>query len=323
MYAREQADRQMAAPGRSKVDPRPGNEMSMVSVCVCTRNRPGELRRVLESVRASDTPVHQVIVSDDGDDDRVLDFVAEYWPELKYVKGPRQGLGANRNRALEFVTGTHVLFLDDDAELARDFLTVISQHLQGLETGELQRAIVTGAEIKAGRYITPHEQGWLGFQNRRYKPGESLRTVVINATLFPRQLFDRVRFDPLLMYGYDEVDLTTQAVALGFVISRCVNAVNYHHPSPVSRSDYAPFTDASRLYVTLKRRKFTQRSPARAWFAFAVGVCHAYLTAIRHDGIGGIARARFTSAQAYRCHRRLCESMASESEPRKPIRPLS
>jgi glycosyltransferase involved in cell wall biosynthesis len=251
------------------------------------------------SIEKHKTDIHQIVVADDSDDNRVLEVVDQQSLEVIYIKGPRVGLGANRNAALDRATEDYVLFLDDDAELGPDYLRIVRDRLRELPQGIRERTIVTGAEVQHGRAITPSEQGILGFQNRPYQDGEPMRTVVINATLFPRGLFQSVRFDPLLRYGYDEVDMTTQAVEAGFTIIPCFNAVNYHFPSQINRHEYQIYMNASRLYVTLKRRRWTEQRPLRAWLGFGLAVSHVYLGSIRRkSGIAGMREARRTVGQS-------------------------
>ena len=257
------------------------------SVCICARNRPSELHRALKSVSRSSLTPEQIVVSDDSDDDRVASVVAAYPAPITYTRGPRRGLAANRNHAVSCARGETLIFLDDDAALGKDFLKEVASCLGRVPPQRRARTIVTGVEIKSGRTIMPNRQGILGFQSRPYGQGEALQTVVINATLFPRTLFDSVRFDPRLRYGYDEVDISTQAVARGFEIVPCFSAANCHRPSPVGRAEYRSFTEASRLYVTLKRRRWTEGSRLRAWPGFAVAVIHLYLASIKSSGLEG------------------------------------
>jgi glycosyltransferase involved in cell wall biosynthesis len=269
-----------------------------VSVCICTRNRPAELRRALDSVAASSLQASQVIVSDDGEENGTGAVVAAHPLSIVYTKGPRSGLGANRNHAISVATGDYLLFLDDDGALGETFMEQVSQVLAGLDPERRARAIVTGADIEDGRLVIPNDQGLLGFQSRAYKPGEPLHTVVINAALFPRRLFADVGFDPNLRYGFDEVDITTQAVARGFTIVPCFDAVNYHFPSPVGRDEYRDQASASRLYVTLKRRRWTEGSRLRAWFGFALAVAHLFAASVKRRGRAGIGDAQRTVALA-------------------------
>jgi glycosyltransferase involved in cell wall biosynthesis len=279
------------------------------SICICTRNRPDDLRKALASIAASRPAPHQVVVADDSDGDETEALVADADLPITYVRGPRVGLGANRNAAIDAAEGDQLLFLDDDALLGEDFLARMERRLEAMAPGRRRRTILAGTEINRGHTVLPNEQDLLGFQSRAYRQGEPLRTVVINATLFPRGLFDRVRFDPGLVYGYDEVDFTTQAVAAGFEIVPCFDASNMHFPSAVGRQNYSEAATAARLYVTLKRRRFTDRTPARAWLGFAAAAAHVELASARRlgprRGIGAANRAIATAWGDYRAYARL------------------
>jgi glycosyltransferase involved in cell wall biosynthesis len=268
------------------------------SVCICTRNRPDELRRALASVSQSSLAPQQILISDDSNDDRTAALVAGYSLPITYTRGPRLGLGANRNHVISFANGDYLLFLDDDATLGRNFLREIDTLLSQIPKEQRTKVIVTGVEVQSGTTIRPNKQGILGFQSITYDEGEQLQTVVINATLFPRELFRRVRFDPQLIYGYDEVDLTTQAVAHGYKIIPCYTAVNEHRQSPVGRAEYRSVTDASRLYVTLKRRRWTEGSWLRGWGGFWLAVIHVFSADVRRRGFAGLTEAWRTVAFA-------------------------
>ncbi|MGH2906348.1 MAG: glycosyltransferase family 2 protein [Solirubrobacterales bacterium] len=260
-----------------------------ISVCICTRNRPSELVGCLASIRASRYPVGQVIVSDDGDDARAR-AVCEEAGEIAYLRGPKRGLCANRNNALAAVAGTHVLFLDDDARLAPDFLEFALAKIAAAVDGD--RVIVTGREQRPnGHETAAREQSFLGFQEVSYDEHSELRTVVINAALFPAALFDAIEFDEKIRYGYDEVDLTTRAVALGYRIVSAPQAVNLHRKSEDARDGYDAEVDASRLYVTFKRYASTDRSRLRA-LGFAVAApLHLLAAAVKSAGPRGVPRA--------------------------------
>jgi GT2 family glycosyltransferase len=288
--------------GASAAPAAAGQEFS-VCVLICTRDRPGELRRALASIADSSVPVARVVVSDDSTDERTRRLVEEEFPEVAWTAGPQVGLGANRNRALELGEGGHVLFIDDDVVLAPDFLERIRARWLELAPHERERTILAGAERQGELTITPNEQGFLGFQNRPYRAGEPLRTVVINAAVFPRPLFEHVRFDPQLVYGYDEVDLTSRAVAAGFRIAPCFDAVNLHFPADSNRDYYSPYVEASRLYVTLKRRMRSERRRLSGAAYCAAAGAHTFASAIRRHGRRGPRLAWGTVRQALAYYR--------------------
>ncbi|HEX3638704.1 MAG TPA: glycosyltransferase family 2 protein, partial [Paraburkholderia sp.] len=205
------------------------------SVCICTRNRPGDLARALRSVEASTYAAHQIVVSDDSTDTLTREMMAADFPRVVFLEGPRRGLGANRNCALDAVTGTHVAFIDDDATLSADFLSQMADSLQhGGQHPE--KLIITGYELNRGVPVYANATTFLGFQSRPYRTGDHHDTVVINSAIFPAWLFKLIRFDEHLVYGYDEVDIVMRATLQGRCAVRLLPDVfNSHFPSTVNR----------------------------------------------------------------------------------------
>lgn len=263
-----------------------------VSVCICTRNRAEELRRCLDSLTHSSRPVDEMIVADDSTDDRTAKMLEDgvtRWP-VKYVEGPRRGLGANRNAALRVATGDYILFLDDDACLGEHFLeAALACVRKHRAAGEY--LVVSGCENNRGVIVKAHDQSFLGFQNVPYRSDTGLNTIVINSTLFPKVLFKTSRFDEHLVYGCEEVDIALQAVLHGYRIAHSDEAVNFHYPSLVNRAYYKPHLDVSRLYITFKRYALYERSIVKAVSFALVAPTHCVLAAIRRRGIGGVGDA--------------------------------
>lgn len=265
----------------------------LFSVVICTRNRPEDVALAIESVQASRREARQIVVSDDSTDDRTQRMLAERFPFVTYSQGPRQGLGANRNHALTQVSGSHVLFMDDDARLAPEFLGQMAAVLAGAPDAD--RLIITGTEINRGERVFPHKQSFLGFQALDYAPDETLYSIVINATVFPASLFRALRFDPSLVYGYEEIDITARAVLRhGFSVRLAPAAANLHFPSAVNREFYAPFTEASRIYVTFKKYYFLERRHGKAVLFLLAASLHNLAHNLRHRGAAGLKACRTT-----------------------------
>lgn len=277
------------------------------SVCICTRNRPVELRTAIASVLASEYPAHQLIVSDDSTDFRTQEMVAAEFPAVRYLRGPRQGLGANRNNALLRVTGTHVLFIDDDVRMDPHFLRDMAATLRRAGD-DADRVILTGTEINRGERVFPHKQSFLGFQALDYQDRDRLYSIVINATVFPAAVFRALKFDQSLVYGYEEIDFTARAVFRhGFEVRLAPDIANEHFPSETNRDFYAPFTEASRIYVTFKKYFFLERKRSKAVAFLAVATAHNLAFNLRHRGLGGFARFFRTASTSltylHRCAR--------------------
>ena len=259
-----------------------------VSVCIPTRNRPEDLAECLDSIAASSVPVSEIVVSDDSTDDRTRDLVAARYPHVKYVFGPRRGLGPNRNSAISAASGDWILFLDDDARLGPDFLT---EMLKVRYANSGQKLIFTGIEKQVKGLVFPNDQDFLGFQKRPYGDARIVNTVVINATLFPASLFKEMLFDPRLIYGYDEVDIAASARGAGYRIVLAPSAINLHFPSPVNRDYYSAHTEAARIYVTFKRYAAAERRPVKALAFLALSFIHSLGHHVKRFGLSGFARA--------------------------------
>lgn len=222
-------------------------------------------------------------MSDDSTGHETRDVVARDYPEVNYVPGPRAGLGANRNAAAGAASEDLILFLDDDCLLGERFLETA---LGEIRANGWRRTIITGLETNGGHLVEPADQDFLGFQRVTYEPGAPVNTVVINSALFPRVLFDTVRFDEQLVYGCDEVDLTTRAVAAGYTIRLRPDAVNDHRPSAANRDYYSDFAISSRIYVTFKRYFRTDRRRLKGALFLAVASIHAVAGSVRRVGLG-------------------------------------
>ncbi len=268
-----------------------------VSVCICTRNRPENLKKALDSLANSTYPIYETIVSDDSTNSDTTTLVQSHYPHVKYLSGPRQGLGANRNNAIKAITGSHVLFIDDDVVLGEQFLATIVAYLENYiqqEGDDIDNLIITGPQLDHGYLMFPNDQNFLGFQSIPYKEGEELRTVVINSAVFPATVFQKVLFDEKLVYGCDEVDFTTRAVKAGFKIRLCKEAVNLHLPSLINRDFYKPYHEASRIYVTFKRYFSTEQKQSKALFYLLVASAHTTVQTLKVEGIQGILKAFHT-----------------------------
>lgn len=252
-----------------------------LALCICTYKRPVELRTCLDSVFGGDELPDEVIVSDDSPDPAAARGVADDFPGVTFQIGPRRGLGPNRNACLDRATSTHVLFIDDDVVLPRAFMTTARL------VGEGATSIVTGRERKheggVPVEVTPHNADFLGFQRR--PPDGRYTSIVINATVFPRRLFEVARFDENLRYGNEEIDMARHAVALGYGIEYHPALVVDHHPSPANRDEYGRYVDASRLYGTFKSYWRYERSPLKAAVYALIAPVHVMAAGVRHRGM--------------------------------------
>lgn len=88
--------------------------MTTRAVSIVTYNRAERLGEVIEGVLATVPNGVEVYVCDDGSTDNTTSVVREF-PTVCYFRGPNQGVGANKNRALYLMRNHHFsTILEDD-----------------------------------------------------------------------------------------------------------------------------------------------------------------------------------------------------------------
>lgn len=118
----------------------PRTEANRVSVIVCTRQRPDDLRRCLAALRATEPTPLEIIVVDNAPLDAATQQVAAEFPGVCYCLEPRPGLDWARNRGLLAARGDIVAFVDDDVVVDRAWAGML-QHVFDSSPGA---AAVTG-----------------------------------------------------------------------------------------------------------------------------------------------------------------------------------
>jgi len=274
-----------------------------VSLCICTVNRPAELARALTSVTSGPATPAEIIVSDDSKDPGVTREVVTEFPGVRYERGPRQGVGANRNFCTRVSTQRSVTFMDDDAVAPSTHLATIEDII-----GRRPRAVVSGRIVNhftdgTTEAQSPGSADFLGFATRPWGAGHG-NMIEMNATVFPTELFERASFDTKLRYGYEEIDISRQAVDLGYVVAFDPRLWVDHYPSGRS-DDHHAFVDAARLYATFHHYRSRERRLDKAAAYAAVAPVHHLLAAAKSPPRG---RALKSAASDVVAAARLCVS---------------
>jgi glycosyltransferase involved in cell wall biosynthesis len=107
-----------------------------LSVAVCTRHRPEQLRRALGSLLSQSEPPLEILVVDNGSEDgSTRDLLRQELPAVRYLVEPVAGLDFARNRALREARGEVVAFLDDDAVAAPEWAAALLRPFRAAHTG--------------------------------------------------------------------------------------------------------------------------------------------------------------------------------------------
>jgi glycosyltransferase involved in cell wall biosynthesis len=158
----------------------------------------------------------EILVVDSSADDRTRVVVEEVWqdvaPRARHVSH-EAGLTRQRNRAIQEVTGDILVFLDDDVELAPDFIEVLERHfaenpqivgLSGFVTNEWGKPVERWWKLRKGLGLLPdaYREGrvlpyGICLPLSTMKPFEGLRTtewLLGGATAWRVKVFREHRF---------------------------------------------------------------------------------------------------------------------------------
>lgn len=93
----------------------------LVSVIVPAYNAERYIQASIESILGQTYPALEVVVVDDGSQDRTADLIKSYAPRVKYVHQPNSGsCAAPRNTGLGHVRGDFITFFDADDIMVPD-----------------------------------------------------------------------------------------------------------------------------------------------------------------------------------------------------------
>jgi glycosyltransferase involved in cell wall biosynthesis len=86
----------------------------MISVVIPVFNGAAHITEAIDSVIGQTLPPDEIIVVDDGSDDSTPDLIRRYEDRVSYLRQPRQGPGAARQRGIRESKGEFLAFIDAD-----------------------------------------------------------------------------------------------------------------------------------------------------------------------------------------------------------------
>lgn len=131
--------------------------LPLISVIVCTRNRPTHIPRAVASILQSDYPNFALLIVDQSDNVATARAIAPFLgSRVKLLQLAGKGKAAALNHARDHVHGEYLALTDDDCEMAPDCLSSVAAAFQadpslGIIFGE----VVAGPHDCAREHI-PH-----------------------------------------------------------------------------------------------------------------------------------------------------------------------
>ncbi|AFY56665.1 putative glycosyltransferase [Rivularia sp. PCC 7116] len=257
-----------------------------IAACITTRNRSQQLDYCLKALWNSTVKPHTVVVSDDSQDIEVQQAnqeVVKRYPGTTYITGPKRGVCANRNNAVNATSALEtdfVAFVDDDICVEPNFIANAVNRYSQIPSDQRKYTILTGASTGTqGERLLPSKLSFRGYFCATEGTPE---TVVIHAALFPRQFFSQEQWDEDIFFGYEDAELCLRAIKHGYKIVSCPELqVNIKSTESVLDapgigrvSNYELHIEAARLYIGIKRYKNLFPNPMKLLAFLAIYFVH-------------------------------------------------
>lgn len=216
-----------------------------ISVVVCTRDRPAELKRALAALTRLDPAPSEVLVVDNAPTSRAAEDVVARFPGIRRVVEPRPGLARARNAGVRATTGDVVAFTDDDVDVAPGWVGRLVGAFTGPEVMAVAGLVLpsrldTEGEVLFETHLGGFGQGYRAriFDRRFFEGmrplGPTVWRIGAGANMAMRRtVFDRLGgFDERLGAGAagcsEDSELWYRVLAEGWVCRYDPSAVVWH-----------------------------------------------------------------------------------------------
>ncbi len=279
-----------------------------IAVVILTLDKREDTLRCIRSLANVASPPFRVFVWDNGSSDETGPAIHAEFPHVTYHRHPTnlgagQGRNAGTDLALQHCTPTHLLFLDNDATVAPDFLAPLLEPFERDPLVGQTSAKIRCLDDPERIYVAVGSkiQFWWGDTSPighgeidRGQYDQSVPCVAsTGCTLVRADVFREVGgFDPAFdPYGYEDLDLSLRIASAGYRVMYTPRSVAFHERGQTfERGRYSP------LYAKVKARNWLRfmRRHARPhqWLAFLViGAPYRFTTTLIREARRGNARA--------------------------------
>jgi O-antigen biosynthesis protein len=233
----------------------PAEGLPLVTIAVCTRDRPVDLGICLDALIQLDYPRLDLLVIDNAPTGDTSKLVTQRYPQVRYVCEPRPGLDWARNRAILESQGEIIAYADDDVVVDSQWVRAIVQAFSNNPEVMAMTGLVVPYELET------ESQGWFeeyggfgrGFQRKWHRVGRGqamphwyLGTGAYGTganMAYRRSIFDEIGyFDPALDVGTvtnggGDLEMFFRILKTGHTLLYEPNAVIRHR----HRRDYDKF----------------------------------------------------------------------------------
>ncbi len=251
-----------------------------VSVVVAARNAESTIGACLESLRELAYPNYEIVVVDDGSNDRTAAIARE--AGVKLVSLPHQGLAAARNAGVAAARGEIVAFIDADAQADRDWLYHLVEAMRRRETvaaGGPNFPPAPDSLLAAAIAAAPGQP-----REVRASDDSLAQMCGCNMAIARSTLIALGGFDPVFTAAGDDVDISWRLLKSGAALAYAPGAVVTHR----RRRSIRAYLAQQRGYGTgeaILARKYPERRAAQiygynGWQVRWLGLARIYYGAL-------------------------------------------
>lgn len=137
----------------------------MISVCMATYNGERYIQEQVTSILHQLGPDDELIVSDDGSEDKTLQVLEEFHdPRIRMFDGPRRGLTYNFENAIKNAVGDYIFLTDQDDVWESDKVQRMMEALQNVDLVVSDAWICDENAVSTGKSLydicKPHKGFW-------------------------------------------------------------------------------------------------------------------------------------------------------------------
>lgn len=244
------------------------NLTSLISIVIANYNGEKYLNTCLKSVLISNYHNFELLIVDDGSTDSSIEMIDQFMKKDKRIKLIRNdrnlGAAASRNRALKIYKGEIVVFLDNDTEVAENWLNnLMEPMLQDSKIGAAQALLLDfknrdsiqmagGKLIKQAAWVIPYYQ-WNKYSEIK-NDLSSINIIAISAALaVKREVINKViGFDEKESVYTEDIDLSWRIWIAGYKVVLSPNAIVYHWTKSVLAREHMGATFKNIYYHLTK-----------------------------------------------------------------------
>lgn len=236
----------------------------LVSVIIPTWNGKHHLDYCLPSLAKQSYHPFEIIVVDDGSQDKTVAWLASQWRSVRIVpSAANKGFASGVNAGIAVARGKLIVLLNNDTEAEPDWLTelvrVAYQHPEaGMVASKLKLWDDRTRLHSAGDFYTvsgrPGNRGVWQEDDGRWDKEEWVFAPCAGAALYRRTLLDQIgTFDERYGSYLEDVDLAWRAQLAGFGCRFAPKAIVYHRVSATGGGQLASYLNGRNwIYVLIK-----------------------------------------------------------------------